>query len=69
MGPPRQRLTRIALMEISQEVLERFYKPVMNSRRFNWSNWHFDPRQPGLLGGMASRGGSTPPSTISAVPQ
>ena len=29
MGPPRQRLTRIALMEISQEVLERFYKPVM----------------------------------------
>jgi hypothetical protein len=28
----------IGLVEISQEVLERFYKPVMNSRRFNWSN-------------------------------
>ncbi len=31
-------LQDIELVEISQEVLERFYKPVMNSRRFNWSN-------------------------------
>ncbi len=31
-------LQDIEFVEISQEVLERFYKPVMNSRRFNWSN-------------------------------
>jgi hypothetical protein len=30
-------------VEISQEVLERFYKPVMNSRRFNWSELQLIP--------------------------
>jgi hypothetical protein len=61
-------LQDIELVEISQEVLERFYKPVMN-RVVSIGRIAFDPRQPGLLGGMAARGGSTPPSTISAVPQ
>jgi hypothetical protein len=72
MGPPRQRLTRIAGYRIGGDqsggtgtILQTCHELAS----FQLVELAFDLRQPGLLGGIAARGGSTPPSTISAVPQ
>ena len=70
MGPPRQRLTRIAGYRIGGDQsggTGTILQPA--TRVVSIGRIAIDPRQPGLHGGMAARGVSTPPSTISAVPQ